>query len=116
MQQASEDVDLLQLRKYIMDGKTYIRKTESEKLQKFQKILHELTLTGNKIIFKEERIVLPEKLHEEAIQLAHRGEHPGQSGIEAENVQKFISECPECSTFVNIKTSEPIRHHKVPEK
>ena len=57
-------------------GQTWIPKDEDEKLLKFKGVLPELTTTGNGIILKGERIVLPEKLQTLAITLAHRGSHP----------------------------------------
>ena len=84
-------------------------------MKRFGPILTELTIVGNGIIFKDDRIVLPEALQELAIELAHRGSHPGQSGIERrlrfhfffhgmfEKVKKFVMQCKECAIFVDQK-------------
>ena len=97
-------------------------------MKKFQQILPELTLTANKIILKSERIILPNSLQNMAIELAHRGSHPGQSGIERrlrshfffhdmhKKVEMFVKTCDDCQSFSNKKTSEPQHPHKVPLK
>ena len=97
-------------------------------MRKFEPILSELSLTGNGIILKGDRIVLPESLQLRAIELAHRGAHPGQSGIGRrlryhfffhglfDKVKKFVEQCKECSMFTDKKTKEPIEHHKIPQK
>ena len=73
-------------------------------------------------------MVLPVFLQSLAIELAHRGSHPGRSGIERRlryhfffhdmfaKVKKFVESCEDCSVFVDKKTKEPIRHHKVPNE
>ena len=113
---------------YVRSGKTWIPKEETEKVKKFLPILPELMVTGNGILIKEDRIVLPEALQQHAIELAHRGAHPGQSGIERRlrfhfffhemfnKVQKFVKTCDGCSIFEDKKTKEPIDHHKIPDK
>ena len=78
---ASDEV-LKKIVGYVRSGKTWIPKEETEKVKKFLPILPELMVTGNGILIKEDRIVLPDVLQQQAIELAHRGAHPGQSGIE----------------------------------
>ena len=111
-----------------MKGQTWIPKAEDPKLLKFKGILPELTITGNGIILKGERIVLPEKLQTMAIELAHRGSHPGISGLERRlryhfffhdlqrKVKEAVKSCEECNIFTDKKTSEPIIPHKVPKR
>ena len=124
----SADSVLSKIQKYVREGQTWIPKDDKLEIQKFGPILSELTLMGNGILLKDERMILPESLQETAIELAHRGAHPGQSGIERrlryhfffhnmfDKVQKFVRGCRECSVFVDKKTKEPINHHKVPER
>jgi hypothetical protein len=109
-----EDRTLARITELINQGLTWIPKTE--------------TVTGNGIILKDERIVLPEKLQEMAIQIAHRGAHPGQSGLERrlryhfflhdmnKKVKEFVQSCDGCTMFVDKKTKEPTKPHQVPEK
>ena len=123
----NEDTTLRKLRKLIEDGKTWIPKGD-HRLLKFKQILPEITATGNGILLKNERIILPESLHETAIKLAHRGSHPGQTGLERrlryhfffhdiqKKVQRYVSQCLACQTFSEKKTMEPIQSHKVPSK
>ena len=71
-QETSKDPVLKKLGDIIRKGKTWIPKLGPEKLKMFQKILPEITLTGNGILLKEQRIILPESLQTTAIQLAQR--------------------------------------------
>ena len=74
---------------------------------------------------------MPEALRQLAIELlvlAHRGSHPGQSGIERRQrfqflfhgmfakVKNFVAQCNTCAIFVDKKTKKPIVSHKVPSK
>lgn len=126
--QTEEDPTLSELLLIVKSGKTWIPKTASKDLQKFQPILNEITLSGNNILLKSDRIILPEKLQETAIQLAHRGSHPGISSMERRlrshfffhnmqsKVMKFVNTCIHCKMFVDKKTSEPIEYHKTPSR
>ena len=61
----------------INNGKQWIPKTADPQEQTF-----EISITGKGILVKGDRIILPTSLQEKAIILAHRGIHPGQSGLE----------------------------------
>ena len=77
----SNDDILVELRKLVQKGQTYVPKTAPQELQRYSQVLPELTVTGNGILLKGERMVLPKSLQVEAIQLAHQGSHTGQSGL-----------------------------------
>lgn len=127
-QATKDDQTLRKIAALINKGQTWIHKTEPAEVQRFRTILPQLTVTGNGIILKDERIVLPTKLHETAIQLAHKGAHPGQEGLKRrlryhfffhgmdKKVEEFVKSCNDCSVFVDKKTKEPIKPHRVPEK
>ena len=114
--------------KVILQGTSWIPHSVSDKLRKFQQILPELTITGNGIILKGNRIVLPEILQNDAIKLAHCGSHPGISGVERRlryhfffhdlqgKVQKLIQDCSDCNVFSDKKTTILIKAHTVPAK
>ena len=63
-----------------------------------------------------------------AIELAHRGSHSGEIGIQQrlryhfffhnmnQKVHQFIQNCKDCLAFTNKKTREPLAAHSVPEK
>ena len=116
------------LREIIQKGQTWISKASDVKLLKFSKILPTITITGNGILLKDDRIILPESLHLEAIQLEHQGSHSGETGIQRrlryhfffheinEKLHSHISPCKDCQIFTNKKTSEPIAAHAVPNK
>ena len=89
-------------------------------LRRFEQLLGEISATSNGILLKGDRIVLPESLQGEAIKLAHRGSHPGQSAMvrrlrfhfffhDMNKVQKFVQNCVQCQSFTDKKTHEPER-------
>ena len=126
-EETANDVVLMKLQKIVKSGKTWIPKNSEESLQRFRAILPEITITGNGILLKGDRIILPDKLQSVAIELAHQGSHPGQSAMERRlryhfffhhmniEVEKFLRNCTECSIFTDKKCKEPIKSHKVPE-
>ena len=121
-----KDETLSKIQAFIRKGQTTIPRQESDGVRKFAPIINELTLAANGIVMKQDRMVLPESLQSTAIELAHRGSHPGRSGIERrlryhfffhnmfDKVKEFVESCETCSVFVDKKTKEPIRSHKVP--
>ena len=123
-----EDKTLMKIQEIVQKGQTWIPKTESEAVRKFTRILPEITIASSGILLKGERIILPDELQLLAIQLAHRGSHPGQSCMERRlryhfyfqdmnvKVQKFITECKECKLFTDNKCKEPLKSHNVPGK
>ena len=58
----TSDPILKDLREIIKEEKTWIPKDSSPNLYKFNGILPEITVTGNGILLKGERIILPEAL------------------------------------------------------
>ena len=85
--------------------------------------LDEITITGNKFLFKSDQI-----LQKEGIRLAHRDSHPGISIMERllsshfffhnmhSKVTEFANVCADCKTFVDKKTMEALRFNQVPSK
>ena len=95
--------------------KTWISKSSPAKLQKSEHILPEITVAGNGVLFKGDRIILPEALQSLAISLAHRGSHPMQNGIERrlrfhfffhdmqKKVAEFVKTFQTCCSFTDKK-------------
>ena len=85
-------------------------------------------MTGNTILLKSDRIILPEKLQQKAIELAHKGRHQGKSQMERQlrshfffhdmqsKVMDYVNICIDCKIFVDKKTVESLAQHKVPTK
>ena len=125
--ETAADPVLKKVKEYVQNGKTWIPKDEDLNFQRFRQIMPEITITGNGVLLKGERMILPMKLQDAAIELAHRGTHPGQSVLERrlryhfffhdifDKVKTFVRQCG-CSNFVDKKTKEPIKPHKVPQK
>ena len=122
------DQTLKELKQIIMEGKTYISKNASSDLKRFSQILNQIIITGNGILMKEEKIILPKSLQKFAINLAHQGAHPGQSGMQRrlryhfffhdmdKQVNEYVANCPDCLLFTDKKTKEPLKAHAVPDK
>ena len=120
------DPVLSRVRDLVKKGARVASKDDNAKVRKFNPILPDLTVTGNGILLKDDRMVLPDKLQDVAIRLAHKGCHPGRSGIERRlryhfffhdmftKVKNFVLGCADCARFVDKKTKEPITPHKVP--
>ena len=66
----------------IRKRQNWIPTKSSDELKKFKPILGEITITGNDILMKSDRIILPKKLQGGVISLAHKGSHPGVSQLE----------------------------------
>ena len=123
-----EDPILSQLLDIAKSDKKWIPKSASNKLRKFEPILDEITISGNNILLKSDRIILPEALQKKALKRAHKGSHPGISSMERRlrthfffhNMQSkvidFVNSCNDCKAFVDKKTREPIQRRKVPSK
>ena len=126
--ETGKDKVLKEIQKHIRKGEPNIPKKADSAVQKFSQIYPELMITGNGIIFKDDRIVLPENLQGKAMELAHRGSHTGQSGIERrlrfhfffhdmyKKTKQFLQSCEPCTLFTQKKTKEPITPHEVPLK
>ena len=96
----NDDENLKQLRDIVTKGQTWIPKTAKKELLCFKQILPKITETGNGILLKDERIILPDSLQNHVIQLAHQGNHPGRSGLKKCLRSHFF--------FFNLNKSETI--------
>ena len=116
------DPSLSKIVNLIKSVKIAISKSEAGEVLRLKTIFSELTTTGNNIILKGDRIVLPKQLQPQAIQLAHKGAHPGQSGLLRrlrnhfffhgmdKEVQIYVQSCHECSLFTDKKTQDLSDH------
>ena len=121
------DPVLSELQKKIREGVTSINSDEPN-LMPYKKIFHEMSILANGTLLYQDRIVLPEELHDRAIKLAHSGAHPGQNGLCRRlrshfymqnldsQVQKWVGSCLQCQTFTDKRCNEPIQPLRVPEK
>ena len=126
--ETKEDSILAELMKIIRKGQNWIPKGSPDELKRFKSILDEITITGNDILMKSDRTILPLKLQREAISLAHKESHPGVSQMERrlrchfffhdmqQKVLQYVDSCIDCKAFVDKKTSEPLCFQKVPSK
>ena len=127
-EETASDPVLSALHTLVRKGQNWISKTANPELQRFNSVLHEITIAGNGILLKGDRIILPTKLQDLAITLAHRGSHPGQSAMERRlryhfyfndmktKVTAQLDRCLECKMFTEKKTQEPQKSHDVPEQ
>ena len=119
------DLVLCKLMESIQKG--YIHKSDRE-LKPYQKVFDKLTISDEGLILKEDRIVLPAKLHGDALTKAHQGSHPGINSLKRrlrahfwfpslnEEAERLVKNCNECLLFSPKYTKEPIASQKVPEK
>ena len=77
-----EEPILSKLLDIVKSGKKWIPKSATNKLRTFEPILDEVTISGNNILLKSDRIILPEVLQKKVLKLAHKGSHPGISSME----------------------------------
>ena len=124
----NEDDTLQTIRQYVRSGQYWIPKSATKEVQKFRGIMNEITVTGNGILLKGSRMILPKSLQSEAIELAHRGAHPGRSGLArrlryhfffhdmSKMIEEYVLKCDHCNVFVDKKTTEPIKHHVIPDQ
>lgn len=124
----AEDPILQQLKNIVESDRRWIPRDAHSDLLKFSPILDTITTTNSGILLKDDRIILPISLQEDAIQLAHQGSHTGQSGLQRrmryhfffhqmnEKIKNHIDLCFDCQLFTDKKCSEPLQHHKVPSK
>ena len=72
IKRTKEDPVLNTLKRSIQNG--YIPKSEKE-MKPFQKVFHELTISDEGLILKGEKIVLPKKLHDTALEKGNAGRY-----------------------------------------
>ena len=125
--ETTADETLRTIRQYISKNQHWIPKSDSKEVQKFRGIMNEITVTGNGILLKGSRMILPKSLQSQAVELAHRGAHPGRSGLArrlryhfffhdmASLIENYVLKCDQCNMFVDKKTTETIKPHVIPE-
>ena len=121
----SKDSTLKQLKHYIRKG--YIP-PHLKSLSSFRKVFDHLTISDTGLVLKDEKIVLPEALHDLAIEKAHQGAHPGMSGMKRrlrthfwfpkmdDVIEEFVSKCEECQMFTNKRTKHNLTPLANPKK
>lgn len=95
---------------------------EIAKYQPFRKDFY----VQNKALMKQEKLVLPKSLREQALKVAHRA-HPGMStmkyllrqgvwwpGMDRE-IEDYVKKCPECQLIIKSSIPMPIVLTKLPE-
>ena len=127
-EETNTDPILKELKNIVISNQQWIPNSSDKKLLRFKNILSEITITGNGILLKGERIILPESLQQKALQLCHLGSHPGECSMERRlryhfyfhdmnsKVKQFIENCESCTLFSDKKCKEPLKAHNVPSK
>jgi len=60
--ETAKDPILTELKTLLKEGKMYIPKSAKEELKRFAEIMGQITITGNGILLKDERIVITKSL------------------------------------------------------
>ena len=127
-EESTKDVVLQEIISHIRKGYSWLPKQGSAMVNKFQKIHPELMVSPKGLLLKGDRIVLPESLQENAIELAHHSNHPRYGSMERclqfhfffhemlHKVDSFFRKCKECTAFSSKKTVEPVKPHNAPNK
>ena len=125
IKETNKDAVLSVLKTSIRKG--YIPKS-NEILKPFRKIFHELAISDEELVLKGEKIVLPERLHDTALQKAHQGGHPGMNGLKRRlrshfwfpkinsKIEAKVASCQHCTMFTNKTTHEPTYPHSISEE
>ena len=128
VKETNEDAALSRVKEILNQGYEKIPKHETEEVLKFKAIYNELTVSGRGLLLKGDRIVLPRVLQKKAIEIAHRGAHPGIDGLcrrlrynyffheMNKKVTEYTTRCEDCLMYTDKKTKEPIQHHIIPER
>ena len=89
--ETDKDPILSVIKRYILANQTWIPKSASAKVTKFRHIMDKVSISGNGIMHKGDRIILSESLQNNVIQIADAGAHFGESGIERRLHSHFSS-------------------------
>jgi hypothetical protein len=115
-----EDATLQELKKAILRG--YINKSD-QKLSAFRKVFEQITISDEGLMLKGDKIILPSKLINRALEKAHQGGHPGMSCMKRRirshfwfpkmdhHTEEFVKSCKNCVIFTNKTTRSPLHHH-----
>ena len=97
-------------------------------LKPFKNTFSELSISDGGLILRGEKIVLPATLHEEAVHLAHRGGHPGQSHVKRclrahfwfpgmdKYIEHQLESCHQCQLHTQSAMKAPLTPAPVPSK
>lgn len=117
LEETRRDKTLRCLKKHLRRG--YIPKN-LDSLQPYRKFQDQLTIIDG-IIYKKDRIILPQSLWKRAIDKAHQGGHPGMTNLKRrirshfwipelnKLVEKKVKKCEPCQYFTNKKMHEIIQ-------
>ena len=118
----NNDKELCELRKCLKS-----EKGATKELRQFENVWNELSVTREGVILRCHRIVIPVKLQERVIELAHGG-HQGIVKTKSllrsrvwfrkmdEMVEKFVKMCCECQANTDRQTYEPLKPSKMPDR
>lgn len=121
--ETKKDAVLQSLVKCIHQG--YIPKSKKS-LEPYRNVFHELAISDEDLMLRNDRIILPQSLWSKAIVKAHQGSHPGMSSLKRRIrshfwfpsintlVQEAVEQCETCQLFTKKTTKEPISPQNVP--
>ncbi|KAK7095117.1 hypothetical protein V1264_002767 [Littorina saxatilis] len=122
----TEDENLCHLKRVIQGGWPEDKRSVPLRLQVYFPFREELSVQ-NGLVFKAERIVVPEGMKQRIMQLLHKS-HTGLQGClrrarevvywvnMAKDMERFLSQCEPCQTFQKAQPKEPSISHPIPER
>ena len=116
----AKDKTLKSLREAILKG--FISKKNTE-LTEYRKVFDQMTVSDEGLLLKGDKIIIPSRLIDIALEKAHQGGHPGMSCMKRRMrshfwfpnmdrvIESHVKECKDCEIFTNKKTHGKLHHH-----
>ena len=113
-EETNNDLTLQDLRDIIRSGKLYIP-TNKPHLTPYKQIISEIRVLNNGTLLKQDKIILPNSLHEKVIRLTHNESHPEQNALKrclrnhfyikdlGIKLTKYVRDCSHCQMFIESK-------------
>ena len=118
--------------KFLQDVASLIKSNQwkqvhnNPKLQPYKNIHDELTIANNGILLRNARVIIPEKLQDQVITIAHEG-HQGITKTKSlmrsklwfpkmdDMVERYVNSCHECAMNTNTNNHVPLSMSELPD-
>ena len=122
---ATEEDKLLQDVASLIKSNQWKQVHNNPKLQPYKNIHDELTIANNGILLRNARVIIPEKLQDQVITIAHEG-HQGITKTKSlmrsklwfpkmdDMVERYVNSCHECAMNTNTNNQVPLSMSELP--
>ena len=123
---ATEEDKLLQDVASLIKSNQWKQVHNNPKLQPYKNIHDELTIANNGILLRNARVIIPEKLQDQVITIAHEG-HQGITKTKSlmrsklwfpkmdDMVERYVNSCHECAMNTNTNNQVPLSMSELPD-